>query len=889
MRPAPGDRCWCHDLRLSVVAMLATSLLGACPPPRSGPCERDIHCGSTQLCREGFCVDAAGQRQDLQVSGSHLVYRHDLGRIDLYRDDGAEILRGAGALATADSLDDFARLFSLDRAPTRQVQREGVITDLGPAQRLTISAPGDDERPGLRWIIDAHVVPGFFTFSLELTNTTPQTLALARTQPLCLRPGGGLFLGQDPARHRVLENGAYTVKDSHVAIVPGDLARNDLLGTLIPGNYAGHSVSSWNHSVVDLDGPAVWIAGALSFDNSSPVMNLAARAQGPVVAGDGRQGFDVLSLDSVYLPELKPLAPGESFASERFYVHPGERDALAGLEHYADALKRSLDVTLWTERRAGNRVPNGWNSWSGSGGSGGYGTDINEELILANCDAMARELRDWGMDWFQIDDGYEPHYGDWTWRSDRFPHGARWLSDEIRARGFKPGLWIAPLTLDADSRTVAEHPDWIADRSTLGTVLASGYELLDLTHPEVQEWLRQLFRTFRQDWNYDWLKMDFSYWALLGAGFHDATVTREQAYRQTLRLIREAIGDDTFFLAVSAMGPHYGLVDADRITLDNMPIWDWAPQIGDDEVLDQQGFKPTLRTVSRRYYLHNKVWLNHPDLIFFRSNPLDPSWPRVTLSEAQAFASFVALSGGIVKLGDRLVDLTAEQINTVRTLLPIYGQAARPLDLFHREFAETFHLRVDAPLDGYDETYDLVGLFHWGRNWDLDHEPPLERVDDGEERHVVLDLVDLGLDPGLRYHAYEFWTGTYLGQVQGRLITDVPSHSARVIALRTAIDRPQFVGWNRQITMGGTVLGRVTWDAASRLLHTRMQVAADSILAPFVVELAYHVGPGRRVAELRSSGARVQDLEATIEGGVLRVRFRARQTGPLELFVRFES
>ena len=109
-----------------------------------------------------------------------------------------------------------------------------------------------------------------------------------------------------------------------------------------------------------------------------------------------------------------------------------------------------LGLVPWN-RREGERVPNGWNSWSGSGSTGGYGTGIDEEIILENLEVMATELRDWGMDWYQVDDGYEPMYGDWWFDPKKFPNGPAWLSQQIRDAGLRPGLWMAPFTPHPDS------------------------------------------------------------------------------------------------------------------------------------------------------------------------------------------------------------------------------------------------------------------------------------------------------------------------------------------------------------------------------------------------------------------------------------------------------
>jgi hypothetical protein len=529
-------------------------------------------------------------------------------------------------------------------------------------------------------------------------------------------------------------------------------------------------------------------------------------------------------------------------------------------------------------------VPGGWNSWSGSGGTGGYGTDIDERVVLENLEVMASQLWDWGMEWFQVDDGWEPAYGDWWFREDRFPHGPAWLARRIRARGLRPGLWMAPFTPSPASRLAAEHPDWIADWTAIGDVIGGDDLILDLTHPEVLDYLRGLFARFRGEWGFDWFKMDFAYWALLGTGFHDPARTREEAWHEAVGIIREELGPDAFFLTISATGLNYRHADAGRITLDSMPVWDGQPGVDPADHMLQQGLKPTVRSAGRRWYLQDRIWVNHPDLIFFRSNTADETWPRLTLDESRAFCTFVGLSGGIVKLGDRLVDLDAEAINVIRALLPVYGRAARPLDVFTREFPEVWLLPVE-PLDGFAEPFEIVGLFHWGRNVDMGATPYAEMPDDGEARAHVVDLAGLGID-GDRL-AWEFWGREYLGVVRGRLSASVPPHTGRVIALRRPTGAPQFLGWNRQIAMGGTLLREASWDDAGRRLVLRCPVAAPTAAAPFTWEIAFHVPPGFAFSGVETGGVPLRDVDAAQDGEVLRVRFVPEASGDLTLVAAF--
>ena len=72
--------------------------------------------------------------------------------------------------------------------------------------------------------------------------------------------------------------------------------------------------------------------------------------------------------------------------------------------------------------------------------------------------------------------------------------------------------------------------------------VAKGYALLDLANPEVQAFIKETATRVRKDWGFDWLKVDFAYWDLLAKGVYDPSLTREEAYKKGMGIVREALG-----------------------------------------------------------------------------------------------------------------------------------------------------------------------------------------------------------------------------------------------------------------------------------------------------------------------------------------------------------
>ncbi|MCB9579142.1 MAG: alpha-galactosidase [Polyangiaceae bacterium] len=731
------------------------------------------------------------------------------------------------------------------------------------------------ERSGvlLTWRVWRDAPHEIVVAKLGVENQTGSEVRVLRLTPLVAAgEGAGLRLG-DPARLRILDNGSDVAGDVDVKLHYADEKRNAIVGALLPIESRGAVVSNWSHAIDQLDDSRAWVAGSLGVERSIPTL-------GTVLSEDGNLE---LYADNALDFDGKRLAAGASVDSEAMYFAPLTTNAQAGLESYADAMAAWLDFTPWTKRDGGRRVPNGWNSWGGGSGTGGLGTDINETNMGENLEVMARELAPFGIDYFQLDDGYQLADGDWFPRPDRFPAGMEAWSKKVKDKGLIPGLWISAFTVDDGSTLAKEHPELLADPNdnVLGGLFdpGGGKHALDLSNDAALDWLADTMSRYKDDWGMGWIKLDFAYLAFAYRPRHAPELTSVEVYKRAIRKFREVLGDDVFYLGIALMGVNYGVVDSMRVTLDTEPRWEEP----DPFILLGSGgnFKSSVKSAARRYWLHDRVWENHDDLLFFRTDESQPE-PQVTEEEAITLASFIGLSGSIVKFGEDLRTLTPEQIQIWRKLLPVYGPSARPLDLFTRMYPERWVLDVNGTQAGSDARWKVLGLFNWGRNWDYTANVVPEEMDDATRSYTV-ELSDLGLSPARDYLASEFWSESFLGVVRGSLTTSVPAHGHQVIALRESSGHPQFLGHNRQLTQGGTDLGEESWDAASRTLTLSFdldQGSADAV--PFEYRFRVYVPEGYAFASA-SAG------QATQNGQVVTVALTPKSPGRLDLELVFDD
>ena len=746
---------------------------------------------------------------------------------------------------------------------------------LGDGVRVTVTLSGLDDQPYLEqtFILLDGFAPLLLSTAVENLSGTEIEVGAIAPAVADSDAQGGLSLGSRARDLRILENGTAIYLDFYCRLIPGN----------------GLSISSWNTAIHDQASRANLVFGALTYENGEPLY-----ATTP--SGSAEHTLNLEAVDEFTPPQRVP--DGERIESELHYLDFSSPTIFDALEGYADSIKAWHGIELWTERHPEIGVPNGWNSWSGSGGSGGYGTDINEEIIMANLEFMDRELRKWGMNFFQIDDGWEIVDGDWRIRKERFPdhgdeNGIEWILGQARDRGFHPGIWVNPYNAHHCAPVVSEHPDWLAKYDLIGTFLADeDWVLLDLTHPEVQDYLADLMQTLK-DWGSEWIKLDFGYWFLMTRDWYQPGITRINAFRQGQSLVRDVLGPDVFFLTVAIMGPNYGLADGNRIELDTMPVWDgeYDGSLGPVGELGNAGVKPSVRTIQRRYFLHQRVWVTHPDLIFFRAHA-DPAYPPLTPDESRALCQLVAYSGGIVKLGERLVDMTDDAVAATRAILPIYGPSGRPVALFRREFAEVWSLAVP----DFPEPYHAIGLFNWGANRDLTRNPYKDMAD--QDRVIHVDLAEAGLDPSQSYLVYEFWNGLFLGETGGAAALDVevPARSPRSLALREKLGRPQLLGTNRHVLGGVKVIQEIDWDRVAITLTGTQEGSVGTAHSPFEFRLAFYVPDGFTFDTVEfeaPEGAAVSGVETSLEtaegGTVLRLRFTVEDTDGDQMAETFED
>lgn len=389
--------------------------------------------------------------------------------------------------------------------------------------------------------------------------------------------------------------------------------------------------------------------------------------------------------------DQKDHASSRRCESERLliFAHPEVEDALR------EWARRVAGASPTPPRQFVQRIT-GWCSWYN------LYAYINEENILEHLHGAAEvaQREHLPLHVFQLDDGFTPEMGDWLEVKPQFPRGMKPLLNDIRAAGFKPGLWIAPFMVGNRSHLYRDHPDWVVkDRLTGGPLApmkfyaefrwhkrSEEYYILDITHPDAFAYLREVFRTWRHDWGCEYFKTNFMHFGSEygpdRAQWHTLGLTRIEIWRKATAMIREEIGDAWWLGCGCPLWASVGLVDGVRIGRD-IGI-KWAGTYSAESLLRDQ---------TSRNFANGILWLADPDCILLRDR-----FHQLSDAEVRSLALFAGLAGGVIMTSDALHELPSERTKLWKYLLdlppypasfPMLGKSADPVLILTRPVSDT--------------------------------------------------------------------------------------------------------------------------------------------------------------------------------------------------------
>lgn len=344
------------------------------------------------------------------------------------------------------------------------------------------------------------------------------------------------------------------------------------------------------------------------------------------------------------------LAPGATFQLEEWALLKGSEGNTL-LEKFADRINHHHP------RLAFKEPPTGWCSWYC------FGPRVTAQNIYDNLDYIKANIP--ALRYIQIDDGYQPHMGDWLSTGQSFGGNIQPVLSSIRSKGFEPAIWVAPFICDSNSTVYKEHPDWLvkdasgkplrSDLVTFGGWRLKPWYVLDGTNPTVQRHLEALFRTMREQWGCTYFKLDANFWgAIHGGYFYDKQATRVEAYRRGMEAILKGAGDAFILGCNHPLWPSLGLIHGSRSSMDIKRQWTTFERSGRENLY--------------RSWQNGRLWWNDPDCLLLTGKMPD--------NEFRFHAALIYGTGGMLLSGDDLTTITPERLNILRKTVPPTAHAA---------------------------------------------------------------------------------------------------------------------------------------------------------------------------------------------------------------------
>ena len=522
-----------------------------------------------------------------------------------------------------------------------------------------------------------------------------------------------------------------------------------------------------------------------------------------------------------------------------------------------------------------------WGSWTA------YYYEALESDIVSNADWLAANLKPYGFQYVQIDDGYdrgkkEGHYWIENWNKTLFPHGPEWLARHIKSIGLHPGLWLVP---NSYAGAYEQHPDWYIYDKSGNVIIDYKTPALDYTNPAVQEWLKELFSTLK-GWGFEYFKFDGELSLPTYAPdvdktkFYDKSIDQLVAYRNRLNLIRNIIGSETFVEGCVAGTPLNGIGFFNSCFN------------GADMYNSWQGSYAVFSSINANAFLNHMVMYVMPG----EGIDVSPSMsveeakqkmvPRsiqvaqsredpftgfgTTLAEARTLVSVVSLTGVAYPLTSIMPSLPEERVLLLKMTMPT--MPILPVDLFSRGTDITWdkfkYATPDIYIHNYPEildlkvnaksgVYDVVGLTNWRS---------------GKTIREISFSDKLGLNAGVPYVVFDFWGQKLLGVFRDSMEIDIEPHDTRILLVHSLQDRPQLVGTSRHITGAYSILD-LRWDETKNILLGSSETVPGDTYSLFI-----YIPGGVSLSQVKATtvGDHEVPMISELTGNLLKISFQGQ-------------
>jgi alpha-galactosidase len=412
--------------------------------------------------------------------------------------------------------------------------------------------------------------------------------------------------------------------------------------------------------------------------------------------------------------ENKPIKPGETIQFEKLVLENGNnwQDMLYA---YGEQIAKIQNIKPKTMIQF-----KGWSTWDY------YGQKFTDKEIKMNIEELKKLSKDGNI--IQIDGGWWIDRGDYLISREDIPGGMKAIGKMISDNGYTPGIHLDGFRAEMSATVYKQHPDWFL-KDQNGATIFEEYQkngkavqriYFDYSNPAARDYIKNVLKTIREDWGFNYFKIDFMRYGLNDDIFKmqkntdlkeihafDESMTSMERTRAGLKAMREGIADAFFLGCSSVFGPTLGIVDGLRSGGDIDPTF--------------EAYTGRCIQNGGNFYLNQTVVQNDADYLVLRNKDdeeAERAWDigrkfggNVTLDEATMWTNYVTLFGGIKISSDNLNTLRPERkelvvkafsLNTCNRFIPI--------DLWDKakDKQDAFNIMLGTNKQGV-----FIALFNW--------------------------------------------------------------------------------------------------------------------------------------------------------------------------------
>lgn len=341
---------------------------------------------------------------------------------------------------------------------------------------------------------------------------------------------------------------------------------------------------------------------------------------------------------------------------------------------------------------------------------------------------------------------------------------------------------------------------------------------LDGTHPKTKEYLKKVFKFYRDKMGVRGYMLDFLY-SVPGAKLYDESLLPAQISRSVFKTIREVCTWDTHLQTAVASSPAYiGCVNSARVVRDfgegrpQHPYPNWQNSCYCMHDLHFSNIHSFIQNAAASWFTNRKIYVNDLNELTI-DNPVPLEFARMAIT-------MFGLSGDSpVAAGDDLAVIAPDRLRMFKMILPRTKGIPVPVDLFERTTENGgCHILKKSIETAYDK-YMLAAVFNEDPTAAM--MPALVNMYGGQTKvkqqkakdfETRIDFAKLGLDPKKKYCVYEFWNNEYYGVYRKSFLCKVPVGTCKLFRITEYRDYPWIISTDMHVEQGNAEILNAVFD-----------------------------------------------------------------------------